>query len=152
MDNLLTVNLEAHNPTKNYHRRYRITIGRDLLADWTVTISHGRAGSAGHVTRFASSTPEEAQEIVRTRLFRRLSAPRRIGCDYAVVEVDASANIDTRGWLPQALVARFRTLATTEPLMRYLATDSVTACQKNNPNLLTRSSSNFDLCRLQLTL
>jgi hypothetical protein len=36
MDNLLTVTLEAHNIELNHHRRYQITVGRDLLDDWTV--------------------------------------------------------------------------------------------------------------------
>ena len=47
MDNLLTVAFEAHNPEKNHHRRYQITIGRDLLDDWTVAIRYGRTGQSG---------------------------------------------------------------------------------------------------------
>jgi len=33
MDNLLTVAFEAHSQEKNHHRRYQITVGRDLLRD-----------------------------------------------------------------------------------------------------------------------
>ncbi|MGZ3414142.1 MAG: hypothetical protein ACXWNX_10695 [Isosphaeraceae bacterium] len=29
MDNLLTVAFEAHNPEKNHHCRYQVTVGRD---------------------------------------------------------------------------------------------------------------------------
>ena len=47
MDNLLTVAFEAHNAEKNHHRRYQVTVGRDLLDDWTVpsaTAAPARAG------------------------------------------------------------------------------------------------------------
>ena len=44
MDNLLTVAFEAHSQEKNHHRRYQITVGRDLLNDWTVAIRFGRTG------------------------------------------------------------------------------------------------------------
>ena len=50
MDNLLTVTFEAHHAEKNHHRRYSLRIGRDLLDDWTLTISHGRTGQAGRET------------------------------------------------------------------------------------------------------
>ena len=47
MDNLLTLALEAHNAEKNHHRRYQVTLGRDLLDHWTVAIRYGRTGQAG---------------------------------------------------------------------------------------------------------
>ena len=47
MDNLLTVAFEAHGQEKNHHRRYQITVGRDLLNDWTVAIRFGRTGQGG---------------------------------------------------------------------------------------------------------
>ena len=47
MDNLLTVAFEAHNAEKNHHRRYQVTLGRDLLDDWTVAIRYGRTGQGG---------------------------------------------------------------------------------------------------------
>ncbi len=42
--NLLTVAFEAHNPEKNHHRRYRVTLGRDLLDDRMVAILYRRTG------------------------------------------------------------------------------------------------------------
>jgi predicted DNA-binding WGR domain protein len=58
MDNLLTVALEAHHAELNHHRRYQITLGRDLLDDWTVSISYGRSGQGGQEKRFASPKAE----------------------------------------------------------------------------------------------
>ena len=51
MDNLLTVAFEAHNAELNHHRRYQITVGRDLLDDWTVSICYGRSGQGGSNSR-----------------------------------------------------------------------------------------------------
>jgi hypothetical protein len=47
MDNLSTIEFEAHSSELNHHRRYRIRRGRDLLDDWTVAICHGRTGKGG---------------------------------------------------------------------------------------------------------
>ncbi len=33
MDNLLTLAFEAHHPERNHHRRYEVSVGRDLLED-----------------------------------------------------------------------------------------------------------------------
>ena len=77
MDNLLTVAFEAQNAELNHHRRYQITVGRDLLDDWTVLICYGRLGQGGQMKRFASSHDDLVKAIIRDRLLRRLSAPRR---------------------------------------------------------------------------
>jgi hypothetical protein len=44
MDHLPTMASEARNPVKNHHRRYEVTLGRDLFDDWTVDICYGRCG------------------------------------------------------------------------------------------------------------
>ena len=108
MDNLLTATFEAHNLDKNHHRRYSIRIGRDLLDDWTVTIGHGRTGQAGRETHFASPNAEQAQAIVRDRLRRRISAPRRIGCAYRLSMFDVAPGFDCGGWFPDQLLLNFR--------------------------------------------
>ena len=108
MDNLLTATFEAHHPRRNHHRRYSIQIGRDLLNDWTVTIGHGRTGQASQETHFASRRIEEAQAIVRERLRRRLSAPRRIGCRYRLMTLDAASGIDAVAWFPDELMMDLR--------------------------------------------
>ena len=107
MDNLLTVIFEAHNVTNNHHRRYSIRIGRDLLDDWTVTIGHGRTGQAGQETRLADSQSEAIQQIVRERLRRRLSAPKRIGCTYRLTMLDVAPGFDSSIWLPVELMTNF---------------------------------------------
>jgi hypothetical protein len=68
MDNFLTVAFEAQNAELNHHRRYQITVGRDLLDDWTVSICFGRSGQGGRMKRFASPQAEQVRAIIRDRL------------------------------------------------------------------------------------
>jgi predicted DNA-binding WGR domain protein len=107
MDNLLTIAFEAHHAGKNHHRRYRITVGRDLLDDWTVAIHYGRTGQGGQERCFASAKPEEMQAVIRERLHRRLSATRRIGCAYRLTSLDVAEGFDSAAWLPDAILAQF---------------------------------------------
>jgi predicted DNA-binding WGR domain protein len=107
MDNLLTVAFEAHNPEKNHHRHYQITVGRDLLDDWTVSIRYGRTGQDGQQKRFASPKAEEMRQVIGERLRRRLSATRRIGCAYRLTRLDMAPGFDFTAWLPGDLMARF---------------------------------------------
>lgn len=104
MDNLLSVTFEAHHADKDHHRRYSLRIGRDLLNDWTLCIGHGRTGQAGQETYFASPRAVEIQAIVRERLRRRLSAPRRISCAYRLAWLDAAVGFDCSTWLPEELM------------------------------------------------
>src|SRR5262249_44025128 len=111
MDNLMTVAFEAHNPELNHHRRYQVTVGRDLLDAWTVAIRYGRAGQGGQELRYASDQADEIRAIIRDRLRRRLSAPRRIGCPYRMTAFNAAPGFDTASWLPGDVMARFFALA-----------------------------------------
>src|SRR5271166_5260760 len=95
MDNLLTVAFEAHNAEKNHHRRYQLTVGRDLLDDWTVAIRYGRTGKGGQEKRFASPKPEEMRAVIRDRLRRRLTA------------LSSAPGFDASSWLPGEVMARF---------------------------------------------
>lgn len=104
MDNLLNIVLEAHNPQRNHHRRYEITVGKDLLNDWTVKIRFGRVGHYGQVQQFASPKAEEMRSVIRERLQRRISAPRRIDCAYRLSAFSTSQGIDPADWLPGKLV------------------------------------------------
>ncbi len=106
MDNLLTVAFEAHNPEGNHHRHYAVTVGRDLLEDWTVAIRYGRIGQAGQERRYAAADPEAIRAIIRDRLRRRLSAPRRIGCAYRLTRLDAAPGFDAWAGLPGDVMAR----------------------------------------------
>jgi hypothetical protein len=107
MDNLLTVAFEAHNAELNHHRRYQITVGRDLLDEWTVAICYGRSGQGGQMKRFASPEAEEVRTIILDRLRRRLSAPRRIGCPYRLTTLNSAPGFDASAWLPGKVMARF---------------------------------------------
>ncbi len=107
MDNLMTVAFEAHNQRENHHRRYQITVGLDLLDDWTVAICYGRTGQSGREMRFASPKPEEMMAVIRDRLRRRLSAPKRIGCSYRLAAFNAAPGFDAVSWLPGEVMAKF---------------------------------------------
>ena len=107
MDNLFTVAFEAHNAEKNHHRRYQVTVGHDLLNDWTVAIRYGRTGQAGRELRYADQEAKRIQAIIRERLRRRLSAPKRIGCSYRLAAFSAAPGFDTSAWLPGEVMTRF---------------------------------------------
>ena len=107
MDNLLTVAIEAHSTEKNHHRWYQLTLGRDLLEDWTVSIRYGRMGQAGRELQYAATSADDMRTFIRRRLQRRLSAPKRIGCAYRLAAFNASPGFDTAFWLPGELMARF---------------------------------------------
>ena len=65
MDNLFTIAFEARHAEKNHHRRYEVTVGRDLLDDWTVAVLYGRIGQGGQERRYASPEPEEMRAVIR---------------------------------------------------------------------------------------
>jgi hypothetical protein len=107
MDNLLTVAFEAHTSELNHHRRYQITVGRDLLENWTVAIHYGRTGRGGHEQRFSSPKAEEVRAIIRDRLRRRLSATKRIGCAYRMTMFSSVPGFEASGWLPGDILTGF---------------------------------------------
>jgi predicted DNA-binding WGR domain protein len=107
MQNLLTITFEAHHAELNHHRRYEITVGRDLLDDWAVSIRYGRTGQWGREQRFAGTEASELKAIVRERLRRRLSASRRIGCAYRLKDFSTADGFDAEFWLPSEVMARF---------------------------------------------
>ena len=107
MDNLLTLAFEAHHGERNHHRRYEVRIGRDLFDDWTVAIRYGRVGQGGQERRYGSPEPDALRKVIRDRLRRRLSAPRRIGCPYRLTLISEAPGFDAASWLPEDLVALF---------------------------------------------
>ena len=106
MDNLLTLTMEAHNDAQNHHRRYEIVVGRDLLDDWTVAVRYGRIGQGGQEKRYASRKADDIQAIVRNRLSRRLTAPKRIGCAYRLVGFQSAPGFNAEPWLPRDVMVR----------------------------------------------
>jgi predicted DNA-binding WGR domain protein len=107
MDNLLTVALEAHHAERNHHRRYELTVGRDLFDAWTVAIRYGRVGLGGQEDRFGGTDAEGLKAVIRERLRRRLSAPRRIGVPYRLAALNAAPGFDAAAWLPSDLLVEF---------------------------------------------
>jgi predicted DNA-binding WGR domain protein len=107
MDNLLTIALEAKNDDRNHRRSYRITIGQDLLSDWTVRICYGRIGQRGQEKHFGGSNADAMRRVVREHLRRRLSAKKRIGCSYRVTQLSTAMGFDASSWLPGELMAKF---------------------------------------------
>lgn len=107
MENLLTVAFEAHHAENNHHRRYEISVGKDLLDDWTVSIRYGRAGQGGRELRYAGPKADELRAVVRDRLRRRLSAPKRIGCAYRFTALNVASGFDATPWLPGEVMAGF---------------------------------------------
>lgn len=104
--------LEAHSDELNHHRRYEVSVGRDLLGDWVVIVRYGRVGGPLRELRFGSPDAQEAQAIVHDRLRRRLSAPRRIGCRYGIRELSVPSNVSAGDWVPPAMLAGLLTVAT----------------------------------------
>jgi predicted DNA-binding WGR domain protein len=107
MDNLLTVAFEAHHAEKNHHRRYQVTVGRDLFDAWTVSIRYGRIGQDGQQKRFTSPKTEEMHQVVSERLRRRLTATKRIGCAYRLTRLDMIEGFNSANWLSSEVMARF---------------------------------------------
>ena len=86
---------------------YQVTVGHDLLEDWTISIKYGRTGQGGREERFAGLQAEAMRAVIRDRLRRRLSAPRRIGCSYRLTTLGTASGFDVWDWLPGDLVAKF---------------------------------------------
>ncbi|SRR5579875_690370 len=107
MDNLLAVILEAHHHDRNHHRRYEIRLGRDLFGAWTVALLYGRLGRASQVVRHADGDPVRLRKVIHQSLRRRLSAPKRIGCDYRLCGLSVAEGIDLAFWLPGEMLASF---------------------------------------------
>jgi len=101
---LVTIALEAHSDERNHHRRYEVSVGRDLLDDWVVTVRYGRVGWPLREVRFGYPDVETARTLLTERLSRRLSAPRRIGCAYRIRELRASGRAPVSEWIDPELV------------------------------------------------
>lgn len=71
------------------NRVYRLSVAPDLFGMVVVEARFGRhTGPAGSVWQQACPTLEAALHVVRLLLLRRLTAPRRLGVAYRLIEVD----------------------------------------------------------------
>lgn len=84
MLNLCSIELQAHNPARNCHRRYAMSVGRDLFGTWTLAVEYGRVGQSGQVQRYSATTAFDLARLVRAKLKKRESSICRIGCGYEV--------------------------------------------------------------------
>lgn len=107
MDNLLTISFEAHHAENNHHRRYEVSVGRDLFDTFTVVIRYGRIGQRSQERRYSAPQPGELRTIIRQLLRRRLSAPKRIGCPYRLATFSTANGFNAADWLPGDVMARF---------------------------------------------
>lgn len=112
MLDLLTIALEAHSDERNHHRRYEVSVGRDLLDHWDVTVRYGRVGSPLRELRFGEADMGPARALVHDRLSRRLSAPRRLGCCYRMTGLATQPDIEWAAWIEPKLFDRLHGNAT----------------------------------------
>lgn len=105
MSEVLVLRLEAHSDERNHHRRYEVSVDRDLLEHWVVTIRYGRVGAPLREVRLGGADVATAKAVVEHRLRRRLSAPKRIGCRYTVREINVAGDVVLADWVPPPLLA-----------------------------------------------
>lgn len=98
---LLIARLEAHEDSTNCHRAYTIEVGQDLFGAFVIAVRYGRVGARGRVQLLSAGTIGDAQGIVLSRLRRRLTAFRRIGCRYRLTEAQGVAEPIAAGWFPE---------------------------------------------------
>lgn len=108
MYNLIEIHLEARRPDRNLFRRYRLTVGRDLLGDWVLVAAFGRVGTAGQERRWAAADAAAIKAVLAERLARRRSAPRRLGCAYRLVRVDMWPGTVMADWVDPAAWGQFQ--------------------------------------------
>lgn len=80
------ITLHARNQATRCARSYRITAGPHLFGRWLVAITYGRIGATGRALNVCATDEADARNIVRRRLKRRTTAPKRIGVPYKVLE------------------------------------------------------------------
>jgi hypothetical protein len=78
-----------------------------MVEAWTVAIRCGRTGQRGTERPYGSPQPADMRAVIRERLRRRLSAPRRIGCPCRVTAYRSAPGFDATAWLPGDIIARF---------------------------------------------
>jgi hypothetical protein len=87
MMSIFTAYLEARDPPRGCFRSYRLEAGPDLFGTWLVDATFGRIGTRGRTIRHVAIDEASARRIVKKRLQRRASAPKRIGVPYQLREL-----------------------------------------------------------------
>jgi len=78
--------LRAETPDKNVHREYSLRIDQNLFGEWEVQTQWGRTGARGQSKRYYFQSHEESLKKMSEIMRKRLTAHKRIGCAYKIVE------------------------------------------------------------------
>jgi predicted DNA-binding WGR domain protein len=80
------VTLRAENLERNVNRLWTCSIERDLFGLWIVSVSFGRAGTAGRTIKRMVPDDAAADRFLAGALARRRGAEKRCGAAYRVIE------------------------------------------------------------------
>ena len=108
---LLHLKLRAMTSDKITNRDYEIFVLKVLFGFYGVTLAFGRHGVRGTYKNHIFETKEEAKTFVCKTLKKRLTAPKRIGCPYVLVEAKVSDAEVLDAWVTPEQVE----LLTTKP-------------------------------------
>lgn len=81
-----TIRLRAFNESRNINRIYEINQSRGLYDLSVVSLRWGREGTRGQTKTIGFDTRSEALKYVNNVLRKRLTAERRIGINYQLVD------------------------------------------------------------------
>jgi hypothetical protein len=106
---LLHLKLRAMTADKITNRDYEIFVLKVLFGFYGVTLAFGRHGLRGTYKNHIFETKEEAKAFVCKTLRKRLTAPKRIGCSYVLVEAKVSDAEILDAWVTPEQVERLTT-------------------------------------------
>jgi predicted DNA-binding WGR domain protein len=78
--------LKAIDPDRGIYRWYEIKQSHNLFGTWSLIISSGRIGTRGRTRILPFETEAEMTTTLQKILKKRLTAERRIGCNYALID------------------------------------------------------------------
>lgn len=80
----MLLRFKAKAPDRNIARFYTLRKSTNLWGDTVVSSSFGRIGTHGNVKHMYFTDPAQADRYITTTIRKRLSAKKRIGCDYQI--------------------------------------------------------------------
>ena len=81
------------NSDLKHDREYTIKLGQDLFQQWYVVIIFGRYGIWATTKTKLFDTRQDAYNYIDSKLRRRLSSLKRIGCLYQIVSFKGTGEI-----------------------------------------------------------
>lgn len=73
-------------------RAYEVSLSRDLFGHLVLDLTWSRIGRRGQQLRLSAPTEQAAERLLRERLQRRASLPRRAGARYALTLLRGDAS------------------------------------------------------------